>query len=117
VKLKNTPKFRELPVIVKEVFCRVGKDHRGGALFLSGADLGSIDTEIAYLAAKKLKLHGTDLHDLTCAIKTLSNAERPVKSITGQEHLAEKVLQLKIRITIEQCDLIDDINLAEEEKQ
>lgn len=96
------PAFRNLPVIVKEVFCRVGMDWRGKGLFINA--LNGLDSEIAEAVTKELKISRQDLHDITCFIESLDKL-----SVTGDHYLAAKILKLKIRITIEDCELIDDI--------
>lgn len=101
-KTVELPTFKNLRVIVKEVFCRVGQDWHHEQLFINM--LRGLDSEIAYMAAEELKISPKDLHDLTCAIKEIDKT-----SMTGDSYIAKKVLKLKVRITIEECELIDDL--------
>ncbi len=101
------PKSKDLPVIVKELFCRVGQDWIGKCLFIG--KLTSLDSEIAYAVAKELNISPEDLHSLTCSIETRGIKTLKKSSITGDDYLARKILKLKIRVTIEECELIDDL--------
>ncbi len=96
------PVFKDSPVIVKELFCRVGQDWQSKSLFIGS--LKSLDSEIAYVAAKELKISNDDLHRLTCVFK-----DNRKSKITGDSYLASKLLKLKVRVTVEECELIDDI--------
>ena len=88
--------------IEKELYCRVGLAYDTGRLFIR--KLYGLDGEIAYEVCDMLKITPSKLHELTCAVK-----ETDKISITGDKYLADKVLRLKLRVIIEECELIDDM--------
>lgn len=90
-----------MKTIRKDILCRVGMDYHGGYLFIG--ELKGLDEEIANQVAKELNIEHKELHDKTCVIK-----KSGVQSISGDSYLAEKVLRLKLTITIEKCELVDD---------
>ncbi len=104
--LKLQPKDSELKKsleIVKELTCSVGQDYVSKDLFIG--ELMGVSSEIAHLVADELHVHSESLHSLTCSIKTFHQKS----GITGASYLVNKLLKLKIRLTVEECELIDDV--------
>ncbi|MDP3792928.1 MAG: hypothetical protein Q8Q89_04355 [bacterium] len=100
---KLNPEAKQLPTINKKLLCKVGIDWYDKKLFIG--DLKGVDSEIAHLVAKELNVNPKDLHDLTCDIK-----DNKRSGITGADHLSSKVLKLKLKIVIEECELVDDVD-------
>lgn len=87
----------------KEVFCSVSRNYCGPREFriiLPELILGS---EIVNSISQQIGLSPQELECLTLRIKKCLAG-----SLTGDKHLLEKVLKLKIRLTIEECELVDD---------
>lgn len=91
------------PDITKTVQCRVGRDYRAKVLFIN--ELQGLDTQIANLAAEKLKIPHDELHSLTAS---LINLHKKSKYGGGNHGLTKKVLNLTVTVKITHCELIDD---------
>ncbi len=100
-------KIKKVPMIEKEYICRVGEDWQDKCLFINALD--DLKYEIPLLVSKELNLEPHDLHNLTVSIKKFNTP-----SVVGDNKLTEKVLKLKLRITLEECELIDDFSPKKE---
>ncbi len=103
-----------MEIIQKEVFCRIGRDHQSGYLFIGKLRIGNLDEKIADLVCQRLGMDPKELHDKTCIIKKFD-----VQSIVGDDYLAEKVVKLKfaIAISVEECELVDDKEAKDEKEE
>lgn len=90
-----------MKVLQKNVLCRVGRDHHSGALFIG--KLRGLDEEIAKKVCEQLNISPEELHNITCLI-----TENTARSISGDNYLSEKVLELELVIVVGRCKLIDD---------
>lgn len=88
--------------IKKEFFCRLGQDWRSGKPFIG--ELMGLPFEIGELVSNELGKPVSELHTLTCGV-----VKSGKKSITGENGLARKVLKLKIKVVLEECELVDDV--------
>ena len=87
--------------ITKEFYCRLGRDWMSGRAFIRAMDLeGEI---IRSICDDILRKSPGKVHDLTCIVKAYK------QSITGDNYLAKKVLKVKLRVIIEEAELIDDV--------
>lgn len=102
---------RQLPVIEKEIICNVGQNWQSKELFIG--ELKGLDSEVAHLVAKELHIDPTTLHNLTCII--INGYTK--SGITNECYLVNKLLKLKVKIVIEQCELIDDVPAEPEQVQ
>lgn len=87
--------------ITKEFYCRLGRESMSGRTFiremnLEGEVIRSICNDI-------LRKSPSEVHNLTCVVKAFK------QSITGDNYLAKKVLKVKLRVIIEEAELIDDV--------
>ncbi len=103
-----------MEIIQKEVFCRIGRDSMSHDLFIVGLGINEMDEKIANLVCQKLNMSPKELHEKTCNIKKIYTP-----SIAGDNDLAEKVVRLKfaIAISVEDCEIIDDISKEEAEQR
>ena len=96
-----------MQIIKKQIICRVGMDWHSGRVFIS--ELRGLEDKIVKAICKDLKTNSQELHDKTCGVKKFR-----VKSITGDDYLAEKVLKFNIVVTVGKCELADDQEKPEE---
>ncbi len=91
------------PDIIKTIECRVGRDFRTHILFIN--ELENLSGEIAEAIAKKLKIAPEELHGLTA---NLTDLRKKSKYGGGNHGLTSKILKLKLKISIENCELAND---------
>jgi len=103
-----------MEIIQREVFCRIGRDMRTGKLFIENLGIDDLDKKITDLVCKRLKMDSKKLYKKTRKIIKFNTL-----SIAGDDYLAEKVVRLKfvITISVEECELIDDMSKKEKEKR
>lgn len=81
-----------------------------GPLFIS--KLGNLDSEIANAVCEQLGLEPDELFNRTAIIKKIIRPKCGKKdakiSLAGDHIVAEKVLQLKLRVIIDECKLVTD---------
>ena len=88
-----------------EDYVKLGYDDR------SGPFLRLVDSELPYALAIELEKSSKEIHDLTCAVKKINTWSK-----TGRNYLSDKMIHVKIKLTVE-AELVDDTPIPEAEQE